>query len=166
MDLGLTGAGVLVTGASGGIGSATARAFAAEGARVAVHYHRNRDAALELAREIDGVALHADLRDEEEASALVPAARDALGRLDACVANAGVWPREDVPVADLPFDRWRATIEANLDATFLTARAYARHVRDAGRGALVLVASTAGLFGEAATPTTRPRRRRSRTAWR
>ncbi len=149
MDLGLAGAGVLVTGASGGIGAATARAFAAEGARVAVHFHRNRDAAEALAREVGGVALGADLRSEREADALVPAARDALGRLDACVANAGVWPREDVPVADLPLERWHATLAANLDATFLTARAYARHVRAAGAGSLVLVASTAGQFGEA-----------------
>jgi 3-oxoacyl-[acyl-carrier protein] reductase len=149
MDLGLSGAGVLVTGASGGIGTATARGFASEGARVGVHYHRNREAAEALAGEIGGVALQADLRDEAAATALVPAARDALGRLDACVANAGVWPREDVPVADLALERWRETLDANLTATFLTARAYARHVRDAGDGSLVLVASTAGLVGEA-----------------
>lgn len=149
MDLGLTGAGILVTGGSGGIGTATARAFAAEGARVAVHFHRSREAAERLAGEVGGVALGADLREEDEADALVPAARDALGRLDACVANAGVWPREDVPVADLPLERWRATLAANLEATFLTARAYARHVRATRAGSLVLLASTAGQFGEA-----------------
>jgi 3-oxoacyl-[acyl-carrier protein] reductase len=151
MDLGLTGRGVLVTGASGGIGAATARAFAAEGARVALHFHRGVDAATALAGELGGVALGADLRDEAAADALVPAARDALGRLDVCVANAGVWPREDVPVADLPLERWRATLDANLTATFLTARAFARHAREAGveDAALVLVASTAGRFGEA-----------------
>lgn len=149
MDLGLDGCGVLVTGASGGIGSATARALAAEGARVAVHYHRSRDAAEALAAEIGGVALPADLRDEAAADALVPAAVAALGRLDVCVANAGVWPREDVPVADLDLGRWRATLDANLTATFLTARAYLRHVGATGDGSLVLVASTAGLVGEA-----------------
>jgi 3-oxoacyl-[acyl-carrier protein] reductase len=149
MDLGLSGAGALVTGASGGIGSAVARELAAEGARVAVHFHRNRAAAEALAAEIGGVALAADLRDEAQADALVPAAVDALGRLDACVANAGVWPSEDVPVARLPLERWRATLDANLTATFLTARAYLRHVEAAGDGALVMVASTAGLFGEA-----------------
>jgi 3-oxoacyl-[acyl-carrier protein] reductase len=149
MDLGLSGAGALVTGASGGIGSAVARELAAEGARVAVHFHRNRAAAEALATEIGGVALAADLRDEAQADALVPAAVDALGRLDACVANAGVWPSEDVPVARLPLERWRATLDANLTATFLTARAYLRHVEAAGDGALVMVASTAGLFGEA-----------------
>lgn len=149
MDLGLDGKGVLVTGGAGGIGQAAVRAFAGEGARVAVHYHRGRERAEALAEEVGGVALGADLRDEEQADGLVPAAVRALGRLDACVANAGVWPREDVAVADLPLERWRATLDANLTATFLTARAYGRHVRAAGAGSLVLVASTAGLFGEA-----------------
>jgi 3-oxoacyl-[acyl-carrier protein] reductase len=99
MDLGLAGTAALVTGASGGIGSAVARELAAEGARVALHYHRNREAAEALADELGGVALQADLRDEAQADALVPAAVEALGRLDACVADAGVWPSEDVPVA-------------------------------------------------------------------
>jgi 3-oxoacyl-[acyl-carrier protein] reductase len=149
MNLGLEGHGVLVTGGAGGIGSATARAFAAEGARVAVHYHSNREGAERLAEEIGGVALGADLREEAQAGALVPQAVELLGRLDACVANAGVWPRDDVPVADLSLDRWRATIDGNLTATFLTARAYLKHVRETAAGSLVLVASTAGRFGEA-----------------
>jgi 3-oxoacyl-[acyl-carrier protein] reductase len=149
MELGLDDTAALVTGASGGIGSATARALAAEGARVAVHFHANREAAERIAAEIGGVALQADLRDEAQADALVPAAVAALGRLDACVANAGVWPAEDVPVARLGLDRWRATLDANLTATFLTARAYLRHVEATGAGSLVLVASTAGRFGEA-----------------
>jgi 3-oxoacyl-[acyl-carrier protein] reductase len=149
MDLGLEGCGVLVTGASGGIGAAVSRQLATEGARVAVHYHRNREVAEALAAEIGGVALQADLRDEAQADALVPAALSALGRLDACVANAGVWPSDDVPVSRMPLERWRETLDANLTATFLTARGYLRHLEGAGEGSLVLVASTAGLFGEA-----------------
>jgi 3-oxoacyl-[acyl-carrier protein] reductase len=149
MDLGLAGTAALVTGGSGGIGAATVRALAAEGVRVAVHFHRNRDAAEELAAEVDGVALGADLRDEAQADALVPAAVAALGRLDACVANAGVRPKEEVPVAQMALERWRSTLDANLTATFLTARVYLRHVEAVGDGSLVLVASTAGLVGEA-----------------
>jgi 3-oxoacyl-[acyl-carrier protein] reductase len=149
MDLGLHGKAVLVTGASGGIGSATARALAAEGARVGVHYHSSTAAAEKLAAEIGGVPLRADLRDEAQADALVPDAVEALGGLDACVANAGTWDPDDVPVARMSLARWRDTIESNLTATFLTARAYLRHVEQAKEGSLVLVGSTAGIFGEA-----------------
>ena len=137
MDLGLAGKRALVTGASGGIGQAVARELAAEGVEVVAHYHRNREAAEALG----GLALGADLRDESQVEALFAAA----GPLDLCVANAGVWPSEDVPVAELPLERWRATIDGNLTATFLTARGFARQ----GGDALVLIGSTAGRFGEA-----------------
>jgi 3-oxoacyl-[acyl-carrier protein] reductase len=149
MDLGLEGSAALVTGASGGIGTAVARLLAGEGVRVGVHYHSSRARAEALAEEIGGVPLQADLRDEAQADALVPAALAALGRLDACVANAGVWPAEDVPLSQLSLDRWRATLDANLTATFLTARAFLRHIEGTGEGALVMIASTAGIFGEA-----------------
>jgi 3-oxoacyl-[acyl-carrier protein] reductase len=149
MELGLEGTVALVTGGAGGIGAATARALAAEGVKVAVHYHSSAAAAERLADAIGGVALQADLRDETAADALVPAAVDALGRLDACVANAGTWDPEDVPVSRMSLARWRDTIESNLTATFLTARAYLRHVEQTGAGSMVLVGSTAGLFGEA-----------------
>ena len=140
MDLGLAGKRALVTGASGGIGQAVARELAAEGVEVVAHYHRNAAAAEALG----GVALGADLRDEAQVSSLFEQA----GPLDLCVANAGVWPSEDVPVAELPLARWRDTIDGNLTATFLTARGFARGL--AGRpGALVLIGSTAGRFGEA-----------------
>jgi 3-oxoacyl-[acyl-carrier protein] reductase len=140
VDLGLAGKRALVTGASGGIGQAVARELAAEGVEVVAHYHRNA----EPARALGGLALGADLRDEAQVEALFLQA----GPLDLCVANAGVWPSEDVPVAELPLERWRATIEGNLTATFLTARGFARGL-DGGPGALVLIGSTAGRFGEA-----------------
>src|ERR671914_2842126 len=79
METGLAGKRVLVTGASGGIGSACARAFAAEGARLALHYHRGRDRAEALGRELpEAVLLQADLRLEEEAERLFAEARAAL----------------------------------------------------------------------------------------
>jgi 3-oxoacyl-[acyl-carrier protein] reductase len=150
MDSGLDGKGVVVTGASGGIGSACARAFAAEGARVVVHYHSNRDAAEALAAELPGaVALGADLRDEAEVQALFSSAREALGGIEVCVANAGVWPTADEPVWELSLERWEATLRSNLTATFLTAQAFLREVERTGHGSLVLVGSTAGRFGEA-----------------
>src|SRR5438876_5067085 len=125
MQTGLADKGVLVTGASGGIGAACARAFAAEGARVAVHYNRGRERAEAVAAELAGApVLGADLTNEEEVERLFAAAREALGRIDVCAAVAGVWPREDQPVWQLPLERWRATLDANLTSSFLTARAF------------------------------------------
>jgi 3-oxoacyl-[acyl-carrier protein] reductase len=149
MQLGLEGLGVLVTGGAGGIGAATVRAFAAEGARVAVHYRQSAHAAEALAKEAGGVALRADLVVEAEADALVPAAVAALGRLDVCVANAGGFDRTPTPIWESSLERFRAAIEANLVTTWLTCRAFLRHVRETGEGSLVLVGSTAGIFGEA-----------------
>jgi 3-oxoacyl-[acyl-carrier protein] reductase len=141
---------VLVTGASGGIGAACARAFAAEGARVAVHYHRGEDRARAVAGELGGAPyLGADLTDEREVERLFEEARAALGRIDVCAAVAGVWPSEDVPVWRLPLERWEATLRQNLTSTFLTARAFLREVERNGHGSLVLVGSTAGIVGEA-----------------
>ena len=89
MDTGLAGKGVLVTGGAGGIGSACVRAFAAEGARVAIHYRASRERAEELAAETGGVAIGADLTDEAAVDALFARAREELGTIDVCAAVAG-----------------------------------------------------------------------------
>lgn len=150
MDTGLAGAGVVVTGASGGIGAACARAFAGEGARVLVHYHHGEERAHALAAELGGAPIvQADLTNERDADRLFAEARDALGTLDVCAAVAGVYPAEDVPVWQLDLARFERTLSQNLVATFLTARGFLREVAASGRGALVLVGSTAGRFGEA-----------------
>jgi len=144
METGLAGKRVLVTGASGGIGSACARAFAAEGAEVVIHFHRGRDRAEAVAAELgNALVVGADLTHEDQVDRLFADA----GALDVCAAVAGVWPSEDVPVWELSLDRWRATLDTNLTASFLTARGFLRQL--GGEGALVLVGSTAGLFGEA-----------------
>jgi 3-oxoacyl-[acyl-carrier protein] reductase len=150
VETGLTGKRILVTGASGGIGSACARAFAAEEARVAIHFHRGRERAEELAAELGGApTIGADLTDEIQVDALFAQARDELGGVDVCAAVAGVWPSADEPAWKLPLERWESTLRANLTATFLTARAFLREVARNGHGTLVLVGSTAGRFGEA-----------------
>ena len=146
METGLRGKRVLITGASGGIGSACARAFAAEGCEVVLHYYRGRERAEALAQELGGAPIvGADLRDEQEVDRLFAEA----GPLDVCAAVAGIWPRDDVPVWELPLRRWRETVDANLTATFLTARGFLRGVAGREHCSLVLVGSTAGIFGEA-----------------
>ncbi len=149
METGLEGLGVLVTGGAGGIGSATVRAFADEGARVAVHYRTSRERADNLATEFGGVVVGGDLTVEDEADRVVAEALAGLGRLDILVANAGAWPEEDVPLWEMPLTRWHSTIAANLDSIFLSCRAFLLHVATTGHGNIVLVASTAGIFGEA-----------------
>src|SRR4029079_11062394 len=139
METGLNGKRVLVTGGSGGIGSACARAFAAEGAAVVVHFHRGKERAEELAAELGAASLvGADLTSEDEVDRMFETA----GSLDVCAAVAGVWPAEDLPVWELPLERWRATLDTNLTATFLTARGFLRRLE--GDGALILFGSTGG----------------------
>lgn len=144
---------MLVTGASGGIGQAVARAFAAEGARVVAHYHRGRRAAEELVAELEtpAVALGADLRDEGQVDELLRHALERFARLDALVVNAGIWIEEPAPLHRMSLAQWRETLESDLTSAFLTCRAFLRHLESAPResASIVLVGSTAGLFGEA-----------------
>lgn len=142
METGLRGKRVLVTGASGGIGGACAREFLAEGAEVVAHYHLQRKRAEALGA---GLVVQGDLTREEDAERLF---RE-VGELDVCVAVAGVWPRDDAPVWELPLARWEQTLRENLTSVFLTARGFLRVVARRGEGSLVLIGSTAGIFGEA-----------------
>lgn len=148
MNTGLKGSRVLVTGGAGGIGEATCRAFAAEGSKVAVHYNTS-ETAMALASEIEGVAFQADLTDPDAVDTMFDAAIGRFGGIDVCVANAGRYPVGDTPIWDISLERWHATLDDNLTTTFLTARAFLRHARSTGRGSLVLIGSTSGLFGEA-----------------
>jgi 3-oxoacyl-[acyl-carrier protein] reductase len=141
MKTGLEQTRILVTGGSGGIGALCVRLFAAEGAHVVCHYHRGRERAVATGA---ASVVQADLRDEAHVERMFAEA----GELDACAAVAGVWPEDDVPVSELSLERWRETIDANLTATFLTARGFLRRLGDR-EGSLVLVGSTAGIFGEA-----------------
>jgi 3-oxoacyl-[acyl-carrier protein] reductase len=140
---------VLVTGASGGIGSACARAFAAEGARVCVHFHRGEERARAVSEELGGApCVQADLTVESEVELLFGEARKALGQIEVCAAVAGIYPADDVPIWELAAARWNETVAGNLTATFFTARAFLREVKRNGYGSLVFVGSTAGVFGE------------------
>ena len=123
MDSGLAGRVVLVTGASGGIGGEIARLFVAEGARVAVHFGRHEDRALALAQELGEACtpLGADLTSEADVERLFLDTQSKMGPVDVLVANAGLWPPENVPVFQLSLEQWRRTLDVNLTSVFLCA---------------------------------------------
>lgn len=151
METGLSGKVVVVTGASGGIGSAIARRMAGEGARLVLHYRTGRDRARTLAAGlgVECLLVRGQLSREADARRLMDAAVRRFGRVDTLVANAGSWAPEAACVADISLRRWRATMDAVLTTAFLSLREFARVVRRQRRGNAVLVASTAGVFGEA-----------------
>jgi glucose 1-dehydrogenase len=119
----------LVTGASSGIGAATAVALAAAGATVGVNYvggKERADAVVRLIRDSggDAVALQADVAQEEAVTRMFAELVAGYGRLDILVANAGV--QQDAAFADMTLEQWRKVIDVNLTGQFLCARAALR----------------------------------------
>jgi 3-oxoacyl-[acyl-carrier protein] reductase len=150
---GLAGKRALVTGGSRGIGAATAQLFAEHGVHVAIGYKSRRAdaealaASLEAAHGVTAVAHAADIASEQGSDELVQRAAQSLGGLDFFVANAGIWPCDDVAMSEMSTVQWRRTMGDNLDSVFYTTRAAIRAMSDRGR--IVLIASTAGQRGEA-----------------
>ena len=143
---------VMITGASGGIGSAMARQFAAEGVKLVLHGYRNRAGLARLERELSGVesiVVHADLKREVGVKKLFAQAVRQFGRVDTLVANAGWWETRDVPLQNLSLRQWRATLDGVLTSTFLCTREFFRIVARQKCGNAVLIGSTAAVFGEA-----------------
>ncbi len=141
----LTGMTALVTGASGGLGSAIARGLAAQGARVALS--GTRVAPLEaLAAELPGsVVLACDLSDAAAVDALVGRAVEALGSLDILVNNAGV-TRDNLAMR-MKDEEWDTVIRVNLEAAFRLARAALRPMMKARHGRIISVTSVVGVTG-------------------
>jgi 3-oxoacyl-[acyl-carrier protein] reductase len=150
---GLRGKRALVTGGSRGIGAAVAELLAEHGVDVAIGYRsRHADAnalVADLGARFGGkvIACAADIATRAGADELIERAASALGGLDFFVGNAGIWPPDDVALADMSDEQWRRTMAENVDSVFWTTRAMIRRMSDGGR--IVLVASTAGQRGEA-----------------
>ncbi len=152
MDCCLNGQVVLVTGASGGVGSVIARQFAAEGARLVLQYHHGRSRINELREELratDPLIVRADLASEREAKRLFRESVERFGRVDTLIANAGSWESRNVPMDQMTLHQWQHTLENVLTTTFLSLREFLRQVARQKRGNAVLIASTAAIFGEA-----------------
>ncbi len=158
MNLGLGGKTVLVTGASGGIGRATAVALAAEGAQVVLHANRQWDSARSWLKDQSwgdrALVVRADVTDPGQVERAFAAAVDRFGPLHGCVVNAGIWPPEDKALVDMDDARVRQTLGVNLTGATWTSRAFLRSIRstgpaEAGVGSsLVYTGSTAAKFGE------------------
>lgn len=146
----LHGQSILVTGATGAIGQAICQALAAEGARVVIHYARNRAAAEALLARIggNGCCIAADLTDPAAATALWDQAAAAETRLHGLVNNAGI--RSEIGV-DAPLADWQAVWDREFRVNFLAAvdltRASILHFRQHGGGRIVNMASRAGQRG-------------------
>jgi 3-oxoacyl-[acyl-carrier protein] reductase len=148
----LRGQRALVTGGSRGIGAATALLLAECGADVGVGYRTRQTDAAEIVRNlaergVRAFAHAADLSTLEGTTALFDRVEREFGGLDIFVGNAGIWPPNDVALADMTDEQWRRTMAENVDAMFYTTRAAARRVERGGH--IVLVSSTAGQRGEA-----------------
>ena len=141
----LTGMTALVTGASGGIGSAIAAALAAQGARVALSGTRE-DALRAAAEGLEGaVILPCNLSDAAAVDALVPQAAEALGKLDILVNNAGV--TRDNLVMRMKDDEWSDVLRVNLEAAFRLARAACKPMMRARFGRIISITSVVGATG-------------------
>ena len=144
----LTGKCALVTGASGGIGEAIARALHAQGAAVAISGTRANvleTLAGELGKDVH--VLPCDLSRTEEAEALVPAAEAALGKLDILVNNAGI-TRDNLAMR-MKDEEWASVIDVNLTAAFRLARAAVRPMMKRRFGRIVSITSVVGVTGNA-----------------
>lgn len=158
MNLQLEGKVALITGASGGIGRSLAEEFDQEKCRLVLHANRNPEP---LRQWIGSRSFHeeplvvqGDVRDAEQVEALFERARERLGRIDLCVANAGIWPEQDVGLHRMDASRIREVLEVNLLGVIWTARAFLRCLErsgpdpDGSGASLTLIGSTAGRFGE------------------
>ncbi len=149
----LTGRSAVVTGGNGGIGYGMAKALLAAGARVAIwgsNPEKTAKAKSLLASEAGPVeAFVCDVTDEAQVEKTFADSVAALGRVDACFANAGVSARP-TPLLQMTLEEFRRVLRVNLEGTFLTFRAAARHMVEHGAGGvLVSTASTAAIEGAA-----------------
>ncbi|MFT7465076.1 MAG: 3-oxoacyl-[acyl-carrier protein] reductase [Pseudohongiellaceae bacterium] len=158
MNSGLKDKVVLMTGASGGIGRALARGFGAEGSQLVLSGHSQLQKLQSWTAEQPfadrALVVGADVSQASDVEQLFAAAKERFGRVDVCLANAGVWPTEDCPLATMTPERLARTVSVNLLGSAHTARSFLATLQDTGPrsdghgAALIFTGSTAGRFGE------------------
>ena len=137
----LAGKVCVITGAAGGIGSATAEVFAREGALVV---------GVDLAEHTVGeLALTADVSSEEAVTGIYQQVRDRFGRIDVLFNNAGISPSDDASVLDTSLEAWERVQSVNLRSVFLCCKHGIPHLLDTGGGSVINVASFVAVMGSA-----------------
>lgn len=149
--LDLSGKAALVTGASSGIGAATARVFAELGASVAIGYHRNQKGAFELRDALVSsgfkvVAIQADVQQAQQARSLAEQAQDLLGPIDILVNNTGSLI-ERKPLLEMTGQTWADVVELNLSSAFVCSQAVAPSMVARRSGSVINIVSIAGRNG-------------------
>ncbi len=139
---------VVVTGAGSGIGLASVRRMAAEGATV-VSVDIDEAAGKAVAAEVDGMFVAADVADEDQVRELFDGVADRFGRIDVAFNNAGISPPEDDSILTTGLDAWRRVQEINLTSVYLCCKYVLPHMRAAGRGSIINTASFVAILGAA-----------------
>ena len=152
MQIDLGGKVALVTGASRGIGRATATVLAGCGAAVIVNYRGQAEAAAEVVAQIEAAggratAVQADVSDAGDVERLVKTTTETYGSLDILVNNAGI--ARDNLLLRMKDDEWDSVIDTNLRGTYLLTKAVLRPMMRARRGRIITIASVVGLLGNA-----------------
>jgi len=152
METGLDGKVVVITGASGGIGSAIAAQFAAEGARLVLHYRTSRgnvEALQKQFKSTESMIIRADLTKERDVRRIFTRVIKQFDRVDTVIVNAGSWESRDVSLHEMGLDQWKHTFDDVLTSAFLTLREFFHIVAKQKHGNALLISSTSGVFGEA-----------------
>jgi len=153
MDLELEGKVALITGAAGGIGVATARVLAAEGVDVIIHYNSSETRAKELTNELgeNTLSVKADLTSETQVLAMFKEIEKKKGRIDILICNAAIWPEDYIEIEKMTLERWKDTMDIDLDSVFLCCRSFIQQLRkfDGESASIIIVGSTSAVFGAA-----------------
>jgi NAD(P)-dependent dehydrogenase (short-subunit alcohol dehydrogenase family) len=144
----LSGRVAVITGGASGIGLASARRLASEGARVVIA-DLSQEAGKQAAGEVDGLFVPTDVTDPEAVQRLFAAAHEEYGSVDIAFNNAGISPPDDDSILDTGLDAWRKVQEVNLTSVYLCCKAVLPYMRAQGKGSIINTASFVAVMGAA-----------------
>jgi len=144
----LDGRVAVITGGCSGIGLATARRFASEGAKVVIG-DVDDERGPSVAAELQGTYVRCDVTDADQVDALFAAAKDTYGSVDVAFNNAGISPPDDDSILETGIDAWRRVQEVNLTSVYLCCKAVLPYMLEQGRGSIINTASFVAVMGAA-----------------